>query len=57
MVCTDVMDFSKNFENKLIFHYQINWSGLPVLTLGKRPKNRGGLALKILLSLRPVDLS
>ena len=57
MVCTDVMGFSKNFEEKLIFHFQINWSGLPVLTLGKHPKNRGGPALKMLFSLRPVDLS
>ena len=57
MVCTDVMDFSKNFSKKLIFRFQINWSGLPALTLGKRPKNRGGPALKMLFSLRPVDLS
>ena len=55
------MGFSKNFEEKLIFHFQINWSqlrsGLPLLTLRKRPNNRGGPALKILLSLRPVTIT
>ena len=52
MVCTDVMGFSKNFEEKLIFHFQINWSGLPVLTLGKHPKNRGGPALRNTVKFR-----
>ena len=52
MVCTDVMGFSKNFEEKLIFHLQINWSGLPVLTLGKHPKNRGGPALRNTVKFR-----
>ena len=35
MICTDVMGFS----GRLIFHFQINRSGRPVLTFGKRKKS------------------